>query len=143
MIAVDTNVLVHSHRSDSPFHERAASALADLVTSGAPWAIPWPCIHEFLSVVTHPRIWRPPTPLRTALDAVDAWLASPSLVLLAETDGYMPVLSAALERDRIVGPRVHDARVAALCALHGVAELWTADRDFHAFPDLSVRNPLV
>lgn len=143
MIAIDTNVLVHSHRSDSPFHERAATMLGTLITSGAPWAIPWPSVHEFLSVVTHPRIWRPPTPLRTALDAVEAWLASPSLVMLAEADGYMGVLSDSVMRARIVGPRIHDARIASLCALHGVTELWTADRDFHAFPDLSVKNPLV
>jgi hypothetical protein len=43
----------------------------------------------------------------------------------------------------VVGAQVHDARVAALCRLHGVRELWTADRDFGRFPDLTVRNPLV
>jgi predicted nucleic acid-binding protein len=43
----------------------------------------------------------------------------------------------------VVGPQVHDARVAALCRLHGIRELWTADRDFSRFPQLRVRNPLV
>lgn len=41
------------------------------------------------------------------------------------------------------GPRVHEARIAALCLLHGVGELWSADRDFSRFPELEVRNPLV
>jgi uncharacterized protein len=41
------------------------------------------------------------------------------------------------------GPRIHDARIAALCLHHGVSELWSADRDFSAFPQLKVRNPLV
>jgi predicted nucleic acid-binding protein len=65
------------------------------------------------------------------------------LVLLAETGSYWPELHAALTAGRVAGPQVHDARVAALCRLHGVQELWTADRDFGRFPGLKVRNPLV
>jgi hypothetical protein len=38
---------------------------------------------------------------------------------------------------------VHDARIAALCRVNGVRELWSADRDFGRFADLVVRNPLV
>jgi len=143
VIAVDTNVLVHAHREDSPWHETAWHRVAGLAEGTAPWAIPWPCVHEFLAVVTHPRIWRPATPLRVALDAIDAWASSPSLVLLGESEGYLAELAGVVERARVVGPRIHDARVAALCLFHGVRELWTADRDFHAFPALRVRNPLV
>ena len=43
MIAVDTNVLVYSHRSDSPFHTAAKGLIESLRTQAAPWAIPWPC----------------------------------------------------------------------------------------------------
>jgi hypothetical protein len=49
----------------------------------------------------------------------------------------------ALTAGQVSGPQVHDARVAALCRLHGVRELWTADRDFSRFPGLKVKNPLV
>lgn len=107
------------------------------------WGIPWPCLHEFLAIVTHPRIFAPPSPLEAALDQVEAWLEAPGLVLLAEAEGYWPGLRTALVEGRIAGPLVHDARVAALCRLHGVRELWTADRDFGRFPGLVVRNPLV
>jgi uncharacterized protein len=48
-----------------------------------------------------------------------------------------------LDGSRVVGPQIHDARVAAICEHHGVRELWTADRDFGRFPGLRVRNPLV
>ncbi len=142
MIAVDTNLLVYSHREDSPFHERALQKLAKLASSSSAWAIPWPCVHEFLGIVTHPRIYRPPTPLAVALDAVDAWLESPGLVLLAEGPTYFPELSRLLQAGKIVGARVHDARIAALCLSSGVRELWSADRDFSRFPSLKVRNPL-
>lgn len=143
MIAVDANLLVYAHREDSPWHDAAYARIVELAEGRAPWAIPWPCLHEFLAIVTHPRIYAPPTPVAAAVEQVEAWLEAPSLVVLAEGDGYWPVLRSAVETGRVVGPQVHDARVAALCRLHGVRELWTADRDFGRFPGLTVRNPLV
>jgi toxin-antitoxin system PIN domain toxin len=142
LIAVDTNLLVYAHRTDSEWHRPAAARLRELAEGRSAWAIPWPCVHEFLAIATHPRIWDPPTPADQALDQVDAWLESPSLVLLAEGADHWTVLRAQIEAGRIVGPRVHDARIAALCLAHGVRELWTADRDFGRFPELVVTNPL-
>ena len=143
MIAVDTNILVYAHREDSPFHEAAARRLTGLAETRGDWAIPWPCLHEFIAIVTHPRIYDPPTPSELALDQVTAWLESPTLVTLNDTPGYWAQLKSVLVEGRISGPRVHDARVAALCQHHGVDELWTADRDFSRFAGLRVRNPLV
>lgn len=143
MIAVDTNVLVYVHREDSPWHEAAFARLSELAEGRAAWAIPWPCLHEFLAIVTHPQIYNPPSPLETALAQVEAWLEAPGLVLLGETGSYWPELRATLTMGRVAGPQVHDARIAALCSLHGVQELWTADRDFSRFPELKARNPLV
>ena len=143
MIAVDTNVLVAAHRRDAEFHEAARLALTQLAESRARWAIPWPCIHEFLSVVTHPRIFTPPSATSEAIGQIDAWLESPSLVLLAEDVSYWSTLVDLVQTAKVVGPRIHDARIAALCVRHGVSELWSADRDFGRFPALRVRNPLV
>ena len=143
MIAVDTNLLVYAHREDSPWHDAAYKKIAELAEGRAPWAIPWPCIHEFLAVVTHPRIYSPPTPLASAIDQVEAWLESPTLVMVGESEGYWPELRFVLKQGRISGPLVHDARVAAICRDHGVQELWTADRDFGRFPSVTIRNPLV
>jgi len=143
MIAVDTNLLVYAHREDSPWHEAAYGCIEALAEGRAPWGIPWPCIHEFLAITTHPRIYDPPTPLHQALAQVEAWLESPSLVLLAETDAYWKELPALAVSAKVSGAQVHDARIAALCRLHGIRELWTADRDFGRFAGLNVRNPLV
>jgi uncharacterized protein len=143
MIAIDTNLLVYAHREDSPWHDAAFARIAELAESRSPWAIPWPCLHEFLAIVTHPRIYAPPTPLADALDQVAAWMEAPSVVLLSEADGYWPMLREVLSTARAVGAQTHDARIAALCRFHGIQELWTADRDFGRFPELVVRNPLV
>ncbi len=142
MIAVDTNVLVYAHRSEAEWHDRAAARVRELAQGRSPWAIPWPCIHEFLAIATHPRIWDPPTPIEAAVDQVEAWLESPSLELLAEDADHWGSLRVLLEAGRVAGPRVHDARIAALCLAHGVRELWTADRDFSRFPALTTTNPL-
>lgn len=143
MIGVDSNLLVYAHREDSPWHAAAFDRIVQLAEARAPWAIPWPCIHEFLAIVTHPRIYAPPTPLAKAIDQIEAWLESPSLVLLSESEDYWLELRTILQTGRVSGPQVHDARVAALCQQHGVTQLWSADRDFGRFPGLNVRNPLV
>lgn len=94
-------------------------------------------------MVTHPKIYRPQTSLSVALEAVDAWLQAPALVLLGESDGYWPELKRLATVGKVVGPRIHDARIAALCRHHGIRELWSADRDFGRFADLTVVNPLI
>lgn len=95
------------------------------------------------SIVTHERIYSPPTTPSKAIDQIRAWLESPQLVLLSESVAYWDILSRLIERGRISGPRVHDGRIAALCIQHGVRELLSADRDFSRFGDLKTRNPLV
>jgi toxin-antitoxin system PIN domain toxin len=143
MIAVDTNILVYAHREDSAWHEPADRCLTELAESGRSWAIPWPCVHEFIAIVTHPRIFNPPTSLLDALEQAKTWIESPGLTLLGEAGGNFEILNRVLLGGKFSGPQVHDARVAAICLLHGIDELWTADRDFGRVKGLLARNPLV
>lgn len=143
MIAIDSNILVYAHREDSSWHEPANRSLTELAESGSPWAIPWPCIHEFLGIVTHPKVFRPPTPLRRAIDVVDSWFEASSFHVIGETTGYWDELRRTLESGRITGPAIHDAKVFAICRLHGVRELWSADRDFSRFAGIRIVNPLI
>ena len=143
MIAVDTNVLVYAHRQDSPFHRAASGRVRELAEGRAPWVLLWPCVHEFYSVVTHPRVYGPPSTPEEALDQIGAWLESPSVTLISEGPAYWPALAGLLARGKVVGPAVHDARIAGLCQASGIRELWSADRDFSRFAGLRVTNPLV
>ena len=142
MIAVDTNILVYAHREDSEWHEKAAARVRELAEGPAAWAIPWPCLHEFIAIVTHPRIYAPPTPLMLAIGQIEAWMEAPRVVLLAEAGAYWDCLKQLSLQARLAGPKIHDGRVAALCIEHGISELWTADRDFTRFSALKTRNPL-
>ena len=143
MIALDTNLLVYAHRTDSPFHERARSVLESLAAAPQPWAIPWPCVHEFIAVVTHPRIYKNVTPTATVFAQLRALQALTNLAFIAEADEHLVHLEALALAAKAQGGAIHDARIASICLSHGVAELWSADRDFSRFPTLAVRNPLI
>ncbi len=143
MIAVDTNLLVYSVREDSPWHKGSLACLRQLAEGSPAWAIPWPCLHEFIGVVTHPRIYKPPTPLEDAIRQVEHWMESPTLQLLGEGPAHWEHLKALLRGGRVAGPLVHDARVAAVCRSQGIREIWTVDRDYSRFEGLRVRNPLL
>lgn len=143
MIAVDTNILVYAHRPETVFHKAATKSMRTLAEGTTNWSIPWPCVHEFVAVVTRQSIWTDPTPGPRAIDQMRAWLAAPTARVLAETDRHLDLLADLMSRGQVVGAKVHDARVAALCIGHGVRELWTADRDFSRFPQLRTRNPLI
>lgn len=143
MIALDSNLLVYAHRRESEWFSIARERIAELVTSRQSWAVPYPCIHEFIRNVTDPRIYEDPTSLDGALDQVNAWAEIPTLRLLAEGGRHLEMLADVARSGRVRGAAIHDARVAAICLDHGVRELWTADRDFSRFPALKTRNPLV
>lgn len=142
MKAVDTNILVYSHRFESKHNKLTFELLGTLANGVDRWAIPWPCLHEFYAVVTHPKIWKgkESTP-KQALRQIEAWTSSPSVMLLTETETSLEVLSELVLKTQIKGPAIHDARIAALCLVHGVEELITADRDFSRFPSLRCRTP--
>jgi toxin-antitoxin system PIN domain toxin len=142
MIAVDTNVLVHAHRRDSALHEAASNLMLSLATRGPSWAIPWPCLHEFYGVVTHPKVFAPASTVAQAWTQIHAWTSSPSVTLLSESRAHLPEIESLIVRAQSIGPAVHDARIAAICLSHGVAELITLDRDFSRFPQLRTRGIL-
>ena len=143
MIAVDTNLLVYAHRRDMVLHEPATAALRTCAEGTEAWALPWPCVHEFLAIVTNPKVFKKPSTMEQALSQLRAWLGSPTLVLLRESDDHFEVLARVLVAAKVNGAKVHDARIAALCVAHEVRELWSADRDFTRFAGVRTRNPLV
>ncbi|HXJ20663.1 MAG TPA: TA system VapC family ribonuclease toxin [Polyangia bacterium] len=143
MVAVDTNLLVYSHRRETPEHGAAVALMRRLSAGNDAWAIPWPCVYEFFSVVTNPKIWKAvASPPEQAWLQIAAWLAAPSVRLLHETEEFAGLLAGFVRRDRVRGGIVHDARIAAICVAHGVETLLTRDRDFSLFPELVTSNPL-
>ena len=144
MIAVDTNILVHAHRRSSPHWSDAFGALQELAQGPEQWAIPWPCCYEFLGTATNRRIWGDTVSTTAqAWQQLEAWTASPTCRQIGETAGFMDTLSGIVNGSNVRGPKIHDARIAAICLANGVDILLTADRDFALFPQLATRNPFV
>lgn len=142
MIGVDTNILVYAHRGESPFHTQAVAALDRLAASGRPWGTVWQCVHEFAAIVTHPKIFRPPSTVEQCLAEIENWRTCPTFTCIAEGTAHWPAFERLLREGRVQGPLVHDARIAAVCIAQGVEEFWSVDRDFSRFPRLRVVNPL-
>jgi uncharacterized protein len=142
MIAIDTNILVYAHVPSLTQHALAHAALEKLANSGAAWAVPWPCAHEFCAVISN-RKWR-----SDALDAASAaailrdWENAPNFRFLGATHQHLNYFTQTLLLSGATGGQLHDARIAATCLEHKVSELWSADRDFSRFAGLRTRNPL-
>ena len=133
MIAIDTNVLVYAHRAETRLHAIAMTRLRNLVEGGAPWALPVFCIGEFVRVVTHARIFHPPTTLEPALDFLAQVLGSPSARLLVPGPTFPTLFAEACRDGNVQGNLAFDAQVVAVCREHGVSEILTEDRDFSRF----------
>ncbi len=135
---MDTNILVYAHRQEQPEHRLALRWLTYLAEGNAPWAIPVFCLGEFVRVVTHPRIFDPPTPLETALEALEGLLQSPSLRILNPGSRYPALFDGHLRQADARGNLAFDAQIAAVCHENHIAKLLTADRDFKRFSNLSL-----
>lgn len=143
MIALDTNILVHAHRRGTAHHEQALALLRRLSEGPEPYALFWPSLYEFLRVVTHHRVFDPPSTAGEALEAVRDFLAPPVVRVLSETTRHPSLLDRVLQESRVTGNLIHDAHLVALALEHGVHELLTLDDDFARFPQLSSRNPFL
>ncbi|HEX5061855.1 MAG TPA: TA system VapC family ribonuclease toxin [Kofleriaceae bacterium] len=141
MIAIDTNIIVYARRAELPHHRAARTLLTQLAQGATPWAIPWPCLYEYIKVVTNPRLFRPPDTLADALADVESLVASPSVVLLGHGPEHVRHLRRAADDGHPIGGQIHDAHIVALALEHGVTELLSSDRDFRRFSTLNVRDP--
>lgn len=142
MIAVESNVLIYAHKEGARDHSAAVRAVGRLMSDASPWAIPLPCLHEFHGIVTHPRIYSPPSTPAQAFEQIDSWMEG-GAVLIGEASDHLDRLRNLVTAGNVVDGMVHDAKIAAICLSHGTSQLWTADRDFSRFPALKTHNPLV
>lgn len=141
MIAVDTNVLVAAHRREAVDHHVAARVLTSLAEGRRPWGIPVFCVGEFVRIVTHPRVFAPPSPVSVAMAFVDELVASPTARVLLPSERYLHVLGDLLQRTAWHGNRVFDAQIAAICIDNGASQILSNDRDFDAIDGLSRVSP--
>lgn len=139
MIAIDTNVLVYAHREETGLHAAAGRILVAMAESATRWGLPVFCIGEFLRVVTHRRVFNPPSTLSQATGFLTDVIASPSCRIVRPGPEFTSLLVETVLRTGAKGNLVFDAQIVALCREHGIATILTNDRDFDRFHDLNVR----
>ena len=138
MIAVDTNVMVYAHREQLPQHDRALEWLTYLAEGRVPWAIPVFCLGEFVRVVTHTRIFDPPSTLEQAVSALENLILSPTLRVLNPGPRYPVLFNDSVRAADARGNLVFDAQIVAVCREQGASQLLTLDRDFARFPGIQI-----
>lgn len=133
MKALDTNVLIHAHRKEMAKHMEAKRLLRSLAEETKPWGLPVFCLGEFLRVVTHTRVFTPPTTIRNALTALEGLIQSPTVRLLPPDNRYWSCLQNAISRGHVTGNVVFDAQIVAVCLEHGIDFLISEDRGLKRF----------
>jgi toxin-antitoxin system PIN domain toxin len=141
LIALDTNILVHAHRRGTLHHEAAFALVRELSEGPAPYGLFWPSLYEFLRVVTHHRVFDPPSTPGEAVEAIRDFIAPPVVRVLSETSRHPALLDRVIRETRVTGNLIHDAHLVALALEHGVHEILTLDGDFARFAQVTSRNP--
>jgi len=135
VIAVDTNMFIYAHGEEFPLHKKALKKIKELAEGWEPWSPPVFCLTEFLRIVTHPRLFYPPSDLRDALEVLNNLLKSPSLVLLRPGQNFWAFLNDIVMKADARGNLVFDAQIVTLCKEYGIRDLLSEDR---ASPDLRI-----
>ena len=141
MIVVDVNLLLYAYGAPSPRQEKARAWLETTLSGEEAIGLPWQVISAFVRIVTNPKLPGLRRSIKEATEAVDAWLAQPSVRVLTPGDEHWPLFRRMLVDGQASGDLVSDAHIAALTMEYG-GVLYTTDRDFARFPGLRWKNPL-
>lgn len=137
----DVQLLVYAHREDSPWHAVALPWLHGLLDSGGQFAMCHEVLNSFVRIVTHPKIYDPPSTLDEAFEFVRQLREHPRCVLLRAGPAHWQILERLCRASNVTGGRISDAWLAALAMEHG-CEFQTCDAAFGEFNGLAWRNPL-
>ena len=141
MILIDVNVLVYAHREDAPDHADFRRWLEEVANSRESYGMSDLVLSGFLRVVTHPRVFNPPTPLKAAVTFARELRDRPNCVPLAPGPRHWEIFEHLCRAARVKGNLVADAYLAALAMEHG-SEWITTDSDYGRFPGLRWRHPI-
>ena len=140
MIAVDSNVLIYAHRGETEWHDAAASRLVALAEGAERWGLPVFCVTEFMRVVTHARVFNPPSSVSQAAAFVTSVAAAPSCEVVRPGPGFLELLMDTARQADAHGNLIFDAQIAALCLEQGIDTVLTNDREFERFGALRVQS---
>lgn len=137
---VDANVLVYASNEADPVHRVARELIERLATGPEILYLFWPTVMGYLRIVTHPSVLPSPLPPQDAIQNVEALIDLPHVRTPGEIDGFWELYRATRNKaDR--GNAIPDGHLATLMRQHGVATIYTRDRDFRRFDGVSTTDP--
>jgi toxin-antitoxin system PIN domain toxin len=141
MKLLDVNVFVYAHREDAPQHSRYKAWLEEILGTQEPFAVADLVLSGFLRVVTHPRIFDPPTDLELALGFIETVRESANRVPIAPGPEHWSIFVRLARESGCRGNLIPDAFLAAMAIESGCTWI-TTDRDYSRFKGLNWRHPL-
>jgi len=141
MILIDVNVLVYAHRADAPGHASYREWLEELINSDQAYGFSELVLSGFLRVVTHPRVFNPPSDLASGFTFVQILRSQPNAIPITPGPRHWDIFKNLCETASVKGNLIPDAYLAAM-AIESGSEWITTDRDYSRFPGLKWRHPL-
>jgi toxin-antitoxin system PIN domain toxin len=124
-----------------PEHEQCRAWLRSVVRGEAAFAVFDSVLAGFLRIVTHPRVFKAPTPLEAAFGFVEVVRTRPNCITIHPGPRHWSIFQRLCRESRARGNLVADAYLAAL-AIESGCEWVTTDRDYSRFPGLRLQSPL-
>ena len=138
---VDANVLLYASDAASPRHTAARHLVEGLAAGPDLVYLFWPALIAYLRIATHPGVFARPLDPAQVQGNVASLIGRPHVRTPGEGTDFWSRYEEMVEGHSVRGNLVPDAHLAALMRSFGVSTIWTADRDFHRFPGITVRNP--
>jgi toxin-antitoxin system PIN domain toxin len=136
----DVNVLVYAHREDTDQHKQSLAWLETRINSDESFAISELVLSGFLRIVTHPKIFNPPSKLEDALTFIEQIRNQTNCVIVVPQERHWAIFSNLCRQANAKGNLIPDAYYAAL-AIETGSEWITTDQDFSRFSGLKRAFP--
>ncbi len=141
MKGVDTNILIYAHRAETKQHRDSHFILKELSEGGDIWGIAWPSFYEFVRVVTHRKIFHPPSTSKEAYNFLNDLVVCPTLRILSHGSEHWKSMNQNLFQIGVKGNLVFDSQIVSIFLENGISEVITYDSDFYRFRDIKVSIP--
>jgi uncharacterized protein len=142
MIALDTNLLIYTHREDAPHHVRAREAVLNAIRDPQGWGICLPTISEFWSILTKPTHPGGASSSAAVTQFFHYLITEGHGQIWTPGPGFGERLMRWAASLKVRGKKIFDLQIAVIAYEHGAREIWTHDRNFVSVPAVKVRNPL-
>ena len=141
MQLIDVNILVQAHRKDADHHAAISKWLVQLLSQPAGVAVSELVLSGTLRIITHPKVFKEPTPIDKAIEFIEDFRLRQNTHILAPGKNHWSIFVELCRKADARGNLVPDAYHAALALEYDC--IWISlDHGFRRYPGLKLRHPL-